>query len=305
VKALVVGFGSIGQRHARLLDTLGCSVAVVSRREVDFPRRYPDISVALSEFHPDYVVLAGRTAEHHDDLTALVEGDFAGRVLIEKPLFECLREPSPHRFSHVAVAYNLRFHPLMLRLHEYLADQSRLVAAHAYVGQYLPQWRPDTDYRNSYSARRSEGGGVLRDLSHELDYAHWLFGPWTRLTAMGGHHSELEIDSEDVFSIMLETRRCPVVTLQLNYLDRKPRREILIHTDSHSVRLDLIDGIFEIDGELKETAKPDRDHTYLAEHRAMIAGDMAAMASLDDGIEAMRMIDAAERAAQTCVWVAR
>ncbi|MCK6499789.1 MAG: Gfo/Idh/MocA family oxidoreductase, partial [Nitrospira sp.] len=189
MKALVVGYGSIGQRHARVLDELGCEVAVVSRRPVEYPRRYDSLATALSGWRPGYVVIASRTNEHFDDLSALITADFAGRVLVEKPLFDVARQMPSNRFSHLAVAYNMRFHPLIMKLRDFLGQQKRLVAAHIYVGQYLPQWRPSTDYRSSYSASRDLGGGVLRDLSHEIDYALWLFGSWRHLTALGGKFS--------------------------------------------------------------------------------------------------------------------
>lgn len=305
VKSLVVGYGSIGQRHARLLEEEGCEVAVVSRRQISHSRVYSTLRQALEEWRPDYVVVADRTSEHHGTIATLTDAGFTGKVLIEKPLFDCWRAFPDHRFSHAAVAYNLRFHPLISRLHDFLAAQPQLIAAQIYVGQHLPQWRPTTDYRESYSARRHEGGGVLRDLSHELDFVLWLFGSWTRLTAIGGHFSPLEIDSDDVFSLMLSTPRCPSVSVHMNYLDRIPRREILVHTDAHTIKVDLINGMIEIDGE-KETIGPvERDFTYRAEHQALLAGDMSVSCSLADGMELMATIDAAERAAESHKWIMR
>ncbi len=304
MKALVVGYGSIGQRHARVLEELGCEVAVVSHRPVEYPRRYDCLGTALSRWRPEYVVISSRTNEHFDDLGALIAADFTGRVLVEKPLFDAFRQLPSHRFSHLAVAYNMRFHPLILMLRDFLGRQVHMIAAHIYVGQYLPDWRPSTDYRSSYSASRKLGGGVLRDLSHEIDYALWLCGGWQQLTALGGKFSTLEIDSDDVFSLLWSASRCPVVTVNLNYLDRSVRREILVHTDNHSVRVDLIKGIFEVDGE-QEDCQLERDHTYRAEHHAMIAGDLSVHCSLEEGMEVMAAITAAEEAAQERTWIHR
>lgn len=304
MKTLVVGYGSIGQRHARVLEELGCEVAVVSRRPIEYPRRYDGLDSALSGWRPEYVIIASRTNEHFDDLGTLIAAGFAGRVLVEKPLFDVVRQLPSHRFSHLAVAYNMRFHPLILRLRDFLGRQEHLIAAHLYVGQYLPQWRPLADYRSSYSASRSLGGGVLRDLSHEIDYALWLFGSWQQLTALGGKFSTLEIDSDDVFSLLWSTSRCPAVSVNLNYLDRSVRREILVHTDNHSVRVDLIRGNLEIDGK-QEDIQLERDHTYQAEHIAMIAGDLSIPCSLDEGMEVVATITAAERAARERTWVRR
>ncbi len=304
MRALVIGYGSIGERHARLLVETRCSVAVVSRRSIDFAPHYSELSQALSDWQPEYVVVADRTSEHHQAIESLVKHGFQGRVLVEKPLFDRLSALPRHSFSLAAVAYNLRCHPLLTKLKSLLDDSAQLVTANIYVGSYLPDWRPNTDYRQSYSAKRDQGGGVLRDLSHELDYALWMFGPWRRLTALGGHLSSLEIDSDDAYSLLMKTERCPLVSIHLNYLDRTPRREILVHTHEHTVRVDLIRGIFDLDG-AEETITVERDATYRAEHQAMLAGDSEGLCSLAEAMETLITIEAAEQAAITHSWMAR
>ena len=41
---------------------------------------------------------------------------------------------------------------------------------------FLPNWRSNRDYRKSSSLKKVEGGGVLLELSHEIDYIRNLFG---------------------------------------------------------------------------------------------------------------------------------
>ncbi len=303
-RTLIVGFGSIGQRHARVLAGLGCDVAVVTRRTMDIFPRFGGLADAVAVWRPDYIVIASRTSEHFADMTALTSMKFSGRVLLEKPLFERQRVLGHHRFSHVAVAYNLRTHPLLLRLKEFLEGQN-IVCAQAYVGQYLPQWRPNTDYRTSYSAVKAEGGGALRDLSHEIDYALWLFGRWKRLTALGGHYSSLEIETDDAFTLIFTTDRCPMVQLHMNYFDRSPRREILVHTERHSVRVDFIRQTFEIDGIPTVEHPIESDATYKFEHVAMLSDDTSGLCSLEEAAEVLAMIEAAESAAVSGKWLNR
>ena len=188
--ALVIGFGSIGQRHARLLREMGLSVHVYSRRTLPDEKKYQSLESALKEVHPEYVVIANETSEHYSTLKTVLSFEVP-QVLVEKPLFSTSVESLPENpKSQVCVAYNLRFHPLLQRLCSEINGQSVLLVQ-VYVGQYLPDWRPQQNYRNSYSVSRAQGGGVLRDLSHELDYLNWLFGPWQSLTALGGHYSSL------------------------------------------------------------------------------------------------------------------
>lgn len=304
MRALVIGYGSIGERHARLLVEAKCSVAVVSRHSIDFAPHYSELSQALSEWHPEYVVVADRTSEHHQAIESLVKHGFQGRVLVEKPLFDRPATLPRHSFSLAAVAYNLRCHPMLVKLKSLLDDSKKVVTANIYVGSYLPDWRPNTDYRQSYSAKRNQGGGVLRDLSHELDYVLWLFGSWRRLTASGGHVSHLEIDSDDSYTLLMETKRCPLVSIHMNYLDRVPRREILVNTDQHTVRVDLINNTIVIDG-IQEAVSGARVDTYRAEHQAMLTGNAEGLCTLEDAMETLVTIEAAERAATSHVWIAR
>ena len=112
MKALVIGYGSIGIRHARLLTSLGCEVAVVSSRDVEFPAHYHTLADALS-WKPEYVVIANRTSQHYKTLTELAELGFTGTVLIEKPLFHEEEEFPRQEFKRAFVGYNLRFHPIL------------------------------------------------------------------------------------------------------------------------------------------------------------------------------------------------
>lgn len=300
-KAIVVGLGSIGVRHARILSELKCAVTVVSRRPVEGYDRYTDLDESLRQVAPDYVVIANETAVHMDTLLRLVKSGYDGMVLLEKPLAGYPVELPKHTFKRAAVAYNLRFHPVLSALHEALAEEE-IVAAQVYCGQYLPDWRPGSDYRLSYSAKRDQGGGVLRDLSHEVDYMAWLFGAWRRLAALGGRLGDLKIDSDDCWGVLAEYERCPVATLQLNYLDRRGRREIIVSTRTHTYRADLKSGTLECDGQSK-SMPCQHDDTYRAQHVAMLAGDTARACSLEEGAQVMRFLSACETAASNRRWV--
>ncbi len=302
MKTLVVGYGSIGQRHTRLLEELGCETAVVSARDGIYPRRYATLQAGVDAWRPDYVVIANETSAHFGALKTLCDLGFNGRVLVEKPLFDAAQLPPAGRFAHAAVAYNFRCHPLIIRLEREL-DGARVFDAHLHVGQWLPDWRPGRDYRASYSARRAAGGGVLRDLSHEIDLALHFFGPWKMLTARGGHFSTLEIDSEDSFSVLLDTSGAPAVQITLNYLDRPGRRSAVINTDKGMLHLDLVRGLLQKDGRMLAEQPVDRDHTYREQHRLMIDGPADKLCTLAEGAAVVELIEAAERANASATWV--
>ncbi len=303
MKAVVIGYGSIGARHARLLGELGCRTAVVSNRELDFPLAYRDLDEAITAEHPDYVVIANATNQHHGTLQRLARAGHAGTVMVEKPVFNACTTVQPHPFKNVFVAYNLRFHPIIRRI-KTLLEGEKMLSVQAYVGQYLPDWRPASDYRASYSASAEQGGGALRDLSHELDYLTWMLGGWERVNALGGHFSPLEITSDDVFALMMVTPACPVVTLQLNYLDRMGRRFILINTSEHTIEADLIKGTITIDRET-ESFTTERDGTYRAMHEAILSDDRSTLCSLDEGLATLSLIEAAELSVKHGKWIER
>jgi predicted dehydrogenase len=303
MNVLIIGFGSIGTKHARLAISLGCNVAVLSRRRIAFPKTYGDLTQALRAHAPDYVVIANATNEHYGTLCQLAQAGYTGAVLVEKPIFGQLESIPVLPFRAVFVAYNLRFHPINQRIKSLLQGE-RILSVQAYVGQYLPDWRPSVDYRQSYSASAGRGGGALRDLSHELDYLTWMLGGWDRVAALGGQFSALEIDSDDVYALLLATPRCPVVSIQLNYLDRLSRRSFLINTDRNTIEADLISGTITIDGEV-ESYPIDREHTYLAMHRAMYDACVDTLCSLEEGLDVLQLIGAAEDAVARHAWMIR
>lgn len=303
-RALVVGYGSIGMRHARILEELGLDVSVVSRRRVEHPRAYGALGQALAEWRPDYVVVASRTHEHLGDISALAASGYDGIVLVEKPLFARAFEIPPHRFKHAYVAYNLRFHPVLQALRDHLAE-TRPFALYIACGSHLPSWRPQVDYRRGYSASTDQGGGVLRDLSHEIDYVLWMTGGWENVAATGGHLSQLEIDSDDVFALLMTTAKVRLVTITLDYVDTRPRREIRAMTPAGTFCADLLAGTLSLGPETLMRSAVERDDTYRAQHRAVLSGDSEHLCTLPQGLDVVALIDAAERAATTRTWTTR
>ena len=296
----VVGAGSIGTRHQRILKQLGHQVSIVSSKSPD--AEFRSLAEALEKQSFDYVVIASQTSQHFDDFATLINSKFTGRVLIEKPLFEETHRLNAAKFSIAAVGYNLRFHPAVVWLKATLPQLGALSSANIYVGQYLPTWRPNTDYRQSSSARDISGGGVLRDLSHELDIAQNLFGDWRKLTALGGKFSDLEIETSDTYSILMSTTKCHAVSIQMNYLDHVKQRNITINGNNGTITIDLIANTARFnESEVKFDVNP--DETYIAEHQAVISGDSINLCSLDAALKVVVTIKSIEKSVQKQKWV--
>jgi len=301
MKSLIIGYGSIGQRHAKILKRLSSEVAVMSNRAIDYVNSFSNLETAILNYKPDYIVLANKTSEHYQILKELTELEFKGCVLIEKPLFDHIKEIPDNNFSLIAIGYNLRFHKLVIKL-KALLNNIKLVTSTIYVGSYLPNWRTSIDYRQSYSARKELGGGVLRDLSHELDLVLWLFGSWTSLTASGGNYSNMEINSDDCFSIIMQTTLCPLVTVHMNYLDRSPHRSIIINTEKSTLEIDLIKNVIIVDG-IAEAIECNMEETYIAEHEAIMSANLSHLCNLKEAIETLVTIESIEKAAKEKKWI--
>ena len=136
---------------------------------------------------------------------------------------------------------NLRLLPSLDRLRDLLRDGciGRPVRASLQVGQWLPDWRPGQDYRQSYSAESAQGGGAVLDLIHELDMVRWLFGDFEQVRALGGHHSRLEIRSEDCVVIALDRPGGPVVSVGMDYVARRAVRRYEIIGEEGTLVWDL------------------------------------------------------------------
>ncbi len=241
MKVLVAGLGSIGQRHLRNLKAVvGDELEVLAYRvrrdtplltdaltvdaSVDVELKYGvrpffDLDAALAE-KPDLTLVCNPTSLLHLD-TAVKAAEAGCHLLIEKPLsnslagVDALIETVERNNLVALVAYQWRFHPLLRRVCEILKDRAlgRIVSVQAEVGEFLPAWHGYEDYRRMYAARRDQGGGVVLTQSHEIDYLLWLFGRPSRVFAIGGHRSGLDIDVEDTADILMD---CGGVPTQLH-----------------------------------------------------------------------------------------
>lgn len=251
---LLTAAGSIARRHARNLRVLRprCRLLAVcrspgSRAWAEQEGVEPVESVAQGlQARPDLAVVASASADHADDLVALLPAVPA--LYVEKPVvasFEDLQrlesalQAAP---AHVSlVGCNLRWHGAVQRLQQALQDglAGPLALASLRVGQWLPDWRPGRDHRASYSASRAAGGGVLLDLVHELDLACCLFGPIAHGQAAAGRLDSLQLQADAAATMALLMRSGLPVQVSMDYVSRQPVREVLAIGERGTLRLDL------------------------------------------------------------------
>src|SRR5208283_3685864 len=253
-RALVVGCGSIGRRHARNLKSLGvqqlglCDTspeALKECREELHAEVFGDYGEALKKFGPDVVLICTPPVYHVEEALAALHA--RAHVFIEKPLshessgVQALIAEALRRDRNVQIGYNMRFHP-GLKILKDLIDSGkigRVLWLSAEAGQFLPDWRPWQHYRESYSGRQELGGGIILDGSHELDYICWLLGRPTEVTCRAEHLSSLDVDVEDSAWIYLSFPERRRAELHLDFVQRAYTRTCKVVGDAGTALWDF------------------------------------------------------------------
>lgn len=240
MNVLIIGYGSIGKRHESVLEKFGNInlIDIVTKQYISDKKTYFSLNNIKNLQKYDYFIISSETEKHYEQLVFL-EKKLIGKIFFcEKPLFETKKFFSIKKNS-LFIGYVLRFNPLLQKL-KYELNHEQIINANINCGQYLPTWRPNADYRNSYSAKKSQGGGVLLDLSHEIDYTQWLFGKFISIQSLQVKISDLEIDSDDLTTLIGKTKNGVVVNLSIDYINKIIHRKILVNTIDNSYELDFI-----------------------------------------------------------------
>jgi len=241
---LVCGAGSIGQRHIKNLQSLNINVSAWRSRKVlseELSVKYgitvhTDLDCGLEKV--DAVVIATATNTHVD--IALKAADQGKAIFMEKPIAKSFSEIAPlvnkilNNNTIVEVGFQLRAHPNLIKIHELSKQQfGPLYTYRAVVGQRLDRWRPDTDYRESYSASKEGGGGALLDLIHEIDLIHWLTGDIEKVYGNISHVSNLEMSADDLVNLTLMNKNGAVGQIQMDMVSPEYRRSLeLVYRDA-------------------------------------------------------------------------
>ena len=139
------------------------------------------------------------------------------------------------------VAYCLRFDEGLQVFRDLLPTIGQVHSARIECRSFLPDWRPGRDYRSNYSARADEGGVIL-DLSHEIDYGTWLLGQAELLTGETGSTGRLDIEAEEIAEAAWVTVSGVRVSMALDYVSRCPVRFVRASGSEGELTYDFISG---------------------------------------------------------------
>ena len=288
MKVLIVGFGSIGKRHFEILNGFNeiREIHIVTKQMLKDIRTFKKLEEINDLTTYDYFIISSETVKHYEQVKYICSKVDNKKILVEKPLYD-KNNDDINSNNKIFTAYNLRFHPVLQELSTLLKDED-IYYANIICGQYLPTWRPEQDYKKSYSAKLEEGGGVLRDLSHELDYATWLFGNIKKIESINTRISDLEINSDDIFTAIAITNRDVIVNLTIDYISKMPIRRLLIHTKNKTIEADVINNSIVLypkngNSEKIKIEIVDRNHTYAKMHKNIIDDKFEILCSFNNG----------------------
>lgn len=320
MKFLIAGLGSIGRRHLRNLVMLGEKDILLYRTYqstlpddelTGFPVE-TDLESALAH-HPDAVIVSNPTALHLG--IAIPAARQGCHLLLEKPIAESMEgvadllEAVEAGGGQVLVGYQFRFHPGLIQAARLLSTGAigRPLSFRAVYAEYLPEMHPWEDYRQSYSARRELGGGVILTLCHPLDYVSWLLGRIEAVWAFAGRLNQFYLMVEDTAEIGICLANGVIGSVHLDF-NRRPFSHYLeiIGTDG-TLLWDASRGDLQVfrSGEASWESFPDpigfeRNEMFLSEMRHfldVLMNRASPLCSLADGVQVVQVALAAKNSA--------
>jgi predicted dehydrogenase len=317
--------GSIGRRHLRVLGEIEPidvihfkSGSGADANGSDSIQHVDTMDLALAS-NPDFAIISNPTGCHVPLAIQVAQAGIP--FIIEKPVsasedgLDELSSIVAEKKLPVMVGFQMRHHPGFIKTSRLIKDNAIGDVLHfsGYVGQYLPDWRPDTDYRQSYSAQEKMGGGVILDLCHEIDLALAVLGPANGVCCAAGRASRLEIDSEDIANLIIDHGENKFSSIHLNYLERSYTWMTRILGQKGSITWDYGGGFVELNtsgGHRQKWPDPQafsRDDLFRSQMRSWIgvlAGKDKPAVDLQQGIRVSRVAIAAKTAAQEKKFIA-
>jgi predicted dehydrogenase len=311
MKCLVVGCGSIGKRHLRLLNEradvilAACDVDQAAHKAVDDVssdiRFFISLDAALA-WKPDLVVVANPNAQHADTtLRSLAAG---AHVLCEKPIADTVANGrkmvvASRKYRKVlAVGYSERFRPSLQHIVKMVrhGELGNLIGGRAMVGTYNTLLCARTNCRDMF-------GTLLVDYTHEFDYLGSIFGDVKAVACFAnrlGKKKFLAVNPTTAVTV-LRYASDALVSVHMDYVQHPPRRSLEVYGDRKTLELDLMTNILRIfdtdkEGFLPLTFETNRDNQFRAEHQDMIDAVRKGKRPCVTGEVGLQVLEIAEKA---------
>ena len=294
LNALIIGFGSIGRKHYQILKKMNIFKNIyVLTNQKKYNNKFLADTRYIDNINPSYIIISSKTNEHYSHLKSLEKKFKNKKILVEKPLFHKFYDYKVKN-NKVFIGYNLRFHPVLNFIKNFLKKKNLVFSVSITCKSYLPDWRKNLHYSLSNSAKKSFGGGALLELSHEIDYFQWLFGKINKIEFVKVKKvTNFKIDCEDSALIVGKSKKINFF-MNLDFHSKIPEREINICGKNFYIKGDLLNYKIEI----AQTNKPKIikffkkiDQSYIEQHKAILINSYKKVCSYKEGKEVMKLIE--------------
>lgn len=247
MKIVFFGVGSIAKKHIKILkkNNITNFLSYKSSYKSPYIKNINNIGELISE-KPNVAFITNPTAAHIYTLLEIHKLNM--NIFIEKPLthkvsdFLKFKKKYLNYNKSIYIAYNQRFNPILIYLKEKFIHKYKPLNIQINCNSNLLNWRDKKNSHNYYSANKAQGGGVLYDLSHEIDYTNYLFGNKkinSKISIFSGKKSKTTIDSHDYAYLNFKINNCPIL-ISLSYFTHKEQRSIKIEFEKFTITCDLI-----------------------------------------------------------------
>jgi len=320
-KVLIVGLGSIGKRHARLLQEISESQIYVLEQRDFGPEDYSCVEEYCYSWDDlkakdlGFAVICNPTVFHVETALILAKNNIP--FLMEKPVCTTLENTSRlieivnAKQLPVLVGFYLRHHYLYKRIKEIQksGQMGKLLSTFVETGQYLPEWR-DYDYTKSVSAHKEMGGGVIFDLTHELDLAFDLSGEVGNLHCFKDKVTGLKIDTEDIAEITLSHKNGSISHIHLDYIQKEYTRKFKLIFENGEIFWDYAKGKIRITGqheaEILQPKDYSRDDIFRSQYEHwfhVLERKESPLVSLESGIYVSKLAISAHQSSEKKQWI--
>ena len=290
---VIIGFGAIGRRHAKILNNLKSikKIYVISKQK---KIGYEKTSLSnLKKINPDYFVICSETYKHITHLKFINDNFSKKTILVEKPIFEKFYKFKPNN-NKIFVAYNFRFHPIISYIKNFCKNK-KIWFAQVSCGSYLPSWRKNISYQQSYSSKGKKGGGVLLDLSHEFDYLSWMLGSLKLKYSFYKKISNLKINSKDFLSFTGSAPKAKIIQINLDYFSKIIKRFIIFEGNNFSIYADLIKNHIRINYRNKKStikfSNNSLNNSYIMQHKKILLNEIKDLCEYRDALKLSKLFD--------------
>ena len=241
---LVIGLGSIAKKHIINLKKINNKIRIFKIKIKNKKKAFNKIDKLITNFHLKSAIICSPANTHLHYINYLKKKKI--NYLVEKPI---IKDSQLNLFTKTydkkdylteLVGYQLRYSHILEKIKKLLFSKTlgKIYGAKIFVNSYLPNWRKK-NFKNSLSLSKKLGGGVLLELSHEIDYMLWIFGKPKYLKACIDKNKIFNKNVEEKVSIFFYYAGFELI-LVMSLNSRLEERNLVIEGTKASIKSDLL-----------------------------------------------------------------